>query len=239
MFLYGLATRIWLRAPPLAAAVIRLTLLIATLRLLVRMACSARIYGPLFALGAPVRTVYGNVLNSAATVRAVAHFAVARVSGRPLKWLKTDHNFPSRATLLAHKRKLGEILVGSGYLTAAAFRAAFATKPPDVRLGEHLIRIGALDDFSVYEALSLQQGLPVTKLGAEEVSPTTARALPEHIAREWRVLPFRIAEGRLYLATPELPSVEMTTAVRPFTSLELRIHLMTPAKFEKLTRALL
>ncbi|HUA84949.1 MAG TPA: hypothetical protein VMB85_13895, partial [Bryobacteraceae bacterium] len=92
---------------------------------------------------------------------------------------------------------------------------------------------------AVYEALSLQQGLPLSETRPEEVRAAVARALPEQVARQWRVLPFRVAEGSLHLATPELPSAEMSASVRSFTALELRFHLMPPRKFETLTRALL
>jgi hypothetical protein len=57
--------------------------------------------------------------------------------------------------------------------------------------------------------------------------------------RQWRVLPFRVAEGGLYLAGPETPSSEMSAALRSFTSLDIRFHLVTPAEFEKLIGALL
>ena len=239
VFLYGLATQIWTRTTPLAAGVAKLTLAIASLRLIVRMACGARIYGIVFASLAPFRAIYGNLLNSAATVQALARFAKARALGRPLKWLKTDHAFPSRAALIEDKKKLGEILVSSGYLSLAALNAALAGKPAELRFGEHLVRTGALDESAVYEALSLQQGLPLSETRPEEVRAAVARALPEQVARQWRVLPFRVAEGSLHLATPELPSAEMSASVRSFTALELRFHLMPPRKFETLTRALL
>jgi bacteriophage N4 adsorption protein B len=239
MFLYGLVTHLWTRATPLGAGLAQWTLAIAALRLLVRIACSARIYGLRFAMLAPLRAIYGNVLNSGATVQALARFAKARALGRPLLWLKTDHAFPTRATLLDQRKKLGEILVSSGYLTAAALNAALATKPADRRLGEYLVRSVMLDETSLYEALSLQQGLPVSEPRPDEVPSAIARALPEHVSREWRVLPFRVAEGSLHLATTEAPSRAMSTALRPFTSLELRFHLITPRKFERLTQALL
>jgi hypothetical protein len=95
-----------------------------------------------------------------------------------------------------------------------------------------------LDEGSLYEALSLQQGLPVSEPRPEEVPSAIARALPEHVSREWHVVPFLVAEGNLHLATTEAPSRAMSKALRPFTSLELRFHLITPRKFERLTQAL-
>jgi len=169
----------------------------------------------------------------------VGRYAVARALGRPLKWLKTEHAYPSRATLLSHKRRLGDILTGSGYLTPEALASALESLPPSLRLGEHLVDTGRLSDETLYEALSLQQGLPVVQLEPELVPIEVARALPEQLVRQWKVLPFRVADGDLYLAGPEIPTPEVTRAMRPFTSLELRFHLITPAEFEKLVVALL
>jgi hypothetical protein len=66
-----------------------------------------------------------------------------------------------------------------------------------------------------------------------------AHALPEHVVREWGVLPFRVAEGGLFIASAKLPTPEMSTALRSFTALEIRLHLVTPTEFENLASALL
>jgi hypothetical protein len=187
----------------------------------------------------PLRAPYANVLNAAATFRAVGQYVIARVKGQPLRWMKTEHSYPTRSALLAHKRRLGEILVSSGYVSGSALTEALAAQPPGTRIGEYLVRTGALTEASLYEALSLQQGLPVTHIDATEVPRRIAHALPEPVAREWRVLPFKVAEGSLYLAGPNLPTAALTAAVRPFTSLEIRFHLLLPSEYEKLAEALL
>ena len=239
LFVYGLATAMWARVPPFASRLVDVTLTLQMVRLAVRMACVGRVYGARFALGVPVRVVYGNVLNSAATVKAVTGYAVARLRGLPLRWLKTDHSFPTRAALLNQKRKLGEILVSSGRLTAAQLQRALANQPAGMRLGEHLSRIGMLDEAGVYESLSLQQGLPTARVGAEDVSIRVARVFPRHAVDQWRVLPFRVVEGSLHVASPDLPSSEMTAALQPVTGLPMRFHLIAPTEFKKLAEALL
>ena len=222
---------------PSAAHLAAATLVLAVLRMVIRAAIVARIYGVVFALGVPVRAIYANALNSAATVQAVARLSIARVQGRPLKWVKTDHAYPNRAALLIHKRMLGEILVSSGELSAAQLNGALLRKPRDLRLGEFLVRCALVDEDAVYEALSLQQGLPL--MDFEEIPSGLAHTLPRRIVRDWRVVPFRVAEGSLFLATPELPTLEMSEELRRCTSLEIRFHLVTPARFRKLTGALL
>ena len=239
VFVYGLATGMWARVPPLASRIVSMTAALTLLRLAVRMSCVSRVYGFAFALGVPLRAVYANWLNSAAAFLALTRYGIARARGRPLKWVKTGHSFPSRASLAAHTRKLGEILTGSGYLSERALKSALATQPVNLRIGEHLVRMGLIDEAALYEALSLQQGLPAAAIEPREISPDIARALPRSVSRQWRVLAFRVEEGSLLLATPEVPSTEMSDALQAFTALEVRFYLVTPQVFEKLAGALL
>jgi len=239
VFLYGLATSLWTRVGPVASHLAVATVALQVLRTGIRMACVARIYGVVFALGVPVRTVWANALNACATAGAVTRFTTAWAMGRPLKWLKTEHSYPSRAALLDQRRKLGDILVDLGYLHPQELKPALAEQPHGVRLGEHLTGTGRLDEDQLYDALSLQQGLPVERIDPRKVSAAVARALPEHAVRQWRVLPFRVAEGSLFVAGPELPTAAMATALRNFTPLQLRFHLVTPSRFERLAEALL
>src|SRR5580704_16672266 len=132
----------WQRITPLSVELCWATFSIQCVRMTVRMACVARVYGVLFALGVPVRAVYANALNATATFNALGRYALARARKRPLKWLKTDHTYPNRAALLAHKRRLGEILVASGVLPAHERKDALESMRPDVLLGQHLVSIG-------------------------------------------------------------------------------------------------
>jgi adsorption protein B len=239
VFLYGLATAMWTRMTPLAAELTSVTLAFQVLRIAIRMGCVARVYGFVFALGVPLRLPYANVLNASATVQAVARYANARLRRLPLRWVKTEHSYPTRAALLSHKRPLGEILQALGYLNAAALQVALAACPSETQLGAFLVANGDLNEGNLYEALSLQQGLPIARIEPSEVPLRVARALPERIVREWRVLPFQIADGSLLLASPDLPTPAMAAALRPFTALEIRFHLLAPSDYKQLVDALL
>jgi adsorption protein B len=239
VFFYGLATALWTRIPPLAAKIAVITALMQVLRIGVRMSAVAYIYGWFFSLGVPFRMIYSNALNAAATAQAILRYSWARIHHRPLRWLKTEHSYPTRAALLSHKRRLGEILVGSGYVSPEALDQAISLKPSGMLIGQFLVRNGYLDEDSLYDALSLQQGLPLVRVDPKDVSARVARALPGKVAREWRVLPFRVQEGRLFVAGPDLPRPGMIEALRSFTALEIRFHLVTPSAFERLTAALL
>jgi bacteriophage N4 adsorption protein B len=239
VFAYGLVTALWTRVTPGQARLTTATLALQIIRIGVRGLCVGRIYGFLFALGVPVRAVYANALNTAATVHAVARYTIARIRRQPLKWLKTEHTYPARSALLAQKRKLGEILVSSGFVSTADLTQALAAQTPSVRLGQHLVNSGKLEIDALYEALSFQQGLPIARVEPELVPWPVAHMLPEHAVRQWQVLPFRVAEQNLFVASPEAPGVETATALRNFTSLELRFHLVTPVEFDRLSKALL
>ncbi|MEO8100687.1 MAG: glycosyl transferase family protein [Acidobacteriota bacterium] len=239
VFFYGLLTAVWNRAAAGTIEIAKITLALLCLRTVIRMGCVARIYGVPFALGVPLRAVYANVLNAAATFAAVGRFGWARWHGYPLTWLKTEHAYPHRSTLLGHKRRLGEILISGGYLDAATIERAVASCPVGVRLGEHLVHDGHLSMDTLYTALGFQQGLPIARVDASAVSSGIAHALPERFVREWAVLPFRVEQGALFLASPEAPTAAMTGALTTFTRLETRFHLVTPAEFENLAAALL
>lgn len=248
LFVFGLLSWVAARITGLAWSLERhaphLNLLVATLviqlvQTSVRMACTGRIYGALFALGVPLRMICANWINTVATFRAISGYLRARIRHEPLVWLKTEHAYPSRNALMEHKRKLGEILVGSAYLDADVFSNALATQPAGMRIGEYLVKLGKISQDDLYEALSLQQSLPTGRLEPLDISTGVARALPRHVVRDWRVLPFRIASGSMFLASADIPTDELSRTVGRFTRLALRFHLVTPANFQELADSLL
>jgi len=70
---------------------------------------------------------------------------------------------------------------------------------------------------------------PLIDLVPAQIPRAIARALPEHFTRKWRVLPFKVTEGSLFIAGVEPPSAEMEVELRSFTALQVRFHLMNAA----------
>jgi bacteriophage N4 adsorption protein B len=228
---YSLARGGLLMSPVLLKGVVACAVLLA-LHMCVRMGCSARVYGWKFAVGLPLRVLWGNWINGVATVSAIHSYCTAKFHGRPLRWVKTEHAYPNRAALTEHQRPLEEILVQSGYLSAEALQAVTDSKPPGRSLVAHLLKTGAISEEALYEAISLEQNLPLGKPG--EVSPTVTRSFPAEVVRRWQVLPFKVAAGWLHVAGPEPPTDEMHQELRVFSSLEIRFQLVTPTDFEEL-----
>lgn len=249
LFVFGLFTwagsrvnhHVWLLAREMRRfnTIYAVGLSIQFLQTSIRMACSARVYGWRFASAVPLRVIMANAINCVATARAIGIYANARLHRRPLRWVKTEHAYPNRAALATDRKRLRDILTGSGWITPAQLETALASRPEGRRLGEHLLQLGLLTEQDLYTALSLQNGLPVGKPEPEMVSVPVTRSLPASLARRLRVLPFRIAGGELYVAGSELPDEQMHRDIRNFSSLEIRFHLVTPTEFSELAEAYL
>ncbi len=197
--------------------------------------CSAQVYGWKFASAVPLRVLWGNWINLRATASAIRRFSWARLRGQPLVWLKTEHAYPNRAALVEHRLKLGEILTGSGYVSNEDMEEALRTQPAGVRIGEWLVQGGQLTLEHLYEALSLQQNVPLGKPAADEISVAATRILPAHVARELSIIPFRVVAGQLYVAGTDFPDERTSNRIAAFCPLTIRFHLVIPEEFEQLT----
>ncbi|MBC8166581.1 MAG: glycosyltransferase, partial [Bryobacteraceae bacterium] len=221
------------------APLFAVTSVVGVYRMLFRGYAVGRRFGWKFAIGVPVRVVVANCINAQATIRAFARYASARLKGEPLVWVKTEHQYPTAASLIRERRLIGEILVMNGYIEEFQLRAALLSKPPDRRLGEHLIDLGTLNEDDLYEALSLQHHLPNTRVEPSDVRLGVARSLPAHVARLWGVVPFGVEDGKLLLAGAELPSPGLEPALKHFTRLEIRFYLMSSSRLHVLAETLL
>jgi hypothetical protein len=101
------------------------------------------------------------------------------------------------------------------------------------------VKIGYITEAQLYQAVGMQQSLSVGRVAPAQVKPNVARALPWEVVRDWRVLPFKVELGSLFVATPELPTGELQRDLKKYTSLEIRFQLVTPANFAELTTSLL
>lgn len=244
LFLYGVGTWSWAHATHHDWALAHYAsnmegmcvagLSLQGLQTAIRTCCSARIYGWKFASAVPVRVLAGNWINFFATWKAVSTYATCKFRGQPLRWAKTEHNYPTKAAMMTERKLLGEVLTGSGWITKDQLAEALARKPAGVRLGEYLVRRGWLSEDDLYAALSLQGNLPLGIPDRRHVTPAVTRSLPSRVARKWKVLPFKIAGGEMFVAGSELPDAAMRGELKKFSSLEIRFHLVTPVEFELL-----
>ncbi len=250
-FLYGAAGWMWsrwtggtwelgelVRNMPVLPWVLAVNTALILWRQAVRTTSTARFYGWRLGSLAPVRSVWGNVINLAATLRAVRLYLVARMRQEELPWLKTDHLYPAAAALRKHKRRLGEVLVEAGLAAPETIARALEARQSGERIGDYLVRAGTLSEVDLYRALGVQHALPFELLSAGSLEPDALERLPREVAERWTVLPVRVAHERyLWIASPELPGDEAEAAIREASGLEPRFQLLTPGNFAELWAA--
>lgn len=100
--------------------------------------------------------VWGNVINFAATCRAIRLYLRYLRTGKLIAWDKTMHVYPSEADLQCYRRKLGELLVEQRLVSAEQLAQALAQqKLRPSRLGEILREMGVVQEQDL--ALALQR----------------------------------------------------------------------------------
>lgn len=85
------------------AVVLRINLYMLLWRASMKGWLVGRLYGFVQGVLSVPRMVVGNVISLAATTRAVHQYVGHRITGKPLRWLKTAHVFPCPDALLAKK----------------------------------------------------------------------------------------------------------------------------------------
>jgi adsorption protein B len=207
---------------------------IAVLQMAVRMGTCARVYGWTFAWAAPLRLLWGNVVNSTATLKALVQYLQARRARRHLAWLKTDHVYPGPGRPERDRPRLGELLVRMRSVPMSAVEEALVSGRNGLRLGEYLVQSHRLSEDSLYQALSCQSGIPLGPPANGEINPRITRSIPADVARRWKILPYRIELGQLHVATPDPPTEQLARDLAGMARLEIRFHLVQPRAFEEL-----
>lgn len=235
LFVYGLFVPIHHPLMALAPFLVGM----AVLQAATRAAVVYRVFGWRHALLSPLRIPLANAINTTASVRATWRYWRAKIRGEPLVWLKTAHQYPNRFALEAHRPTLQEVLVQSHYCTSEQMETAVASKPSGMRLQDWLVSNGALTEAELYEALSLQLGVPLEFVRPWEIPVSTSRSLPAHVVRELAVIPIHCHGGELLLAAPDIPGEAAQKSLREYSRMALRFALVTRSNYDELCRAVL
>jgi adsorption protein B len=190
----------------------------------------------------PLRLIWGNIINLAATLRAYRQFNAAKRGNakhqtRPekraaptetsapaeasapkkLAWSKTDHQFLGKQALQRYQRNLGDILLEKGYLSirelsSALLRAALSRQ----KIGAYLREHGLLSEEQLLDALSAVKHIPFVKsadLG--DYAPWRyAEQFEESMLRSQLVLPLlKTKEGFVVAFCDQSPN-DAQTALR-------------------------
>ena len=139
---------------------IDLNLALLAYRILQRALCVKEVARRRKILLVPFRLIWGNVIDFYCTIHATRRYFHSRITGKPLKWLKTAHEFPNVEQLLRTHRPLGDLLLERRLITPAQLSDALATQrwqgSRRIPLGEILVAMPAITLEQLDETLALQ-----------------------------------------------------------------------------------
>jgi len=130
------------------------------------------------------------------------------------------------------ERKIGEILVDQGLLEAK-LREALQVQQlmPGTRLGVALVRIGAVTEDDVAEALALQLGLETVDLNQVRVDPRVVWLLDRATADRRSMIPYqRRRDGTLLVACSDPRDDEGVREVEQRARTQVQLRVTTPAQ---------
>jgi adsorption protein B len=215
-----------------------MTLVLQCFRQALRMACVGRIYGVIFALGVPLRSFHGNLINCSASFRAVYSYFHAKRNRRHVAWLKTDHAYPSQTALPTQRRELPDVILSSGLVTEEELAAVHAQVSAQHELEDFLLAHRIVSEDELCHVLSVQSGLPVTQVDVAALNPRVSQTLPARTQKALDVVPYRIEKGQLLIAGTRVPSPAVLQELKKFTQLPIEFRLVTRKHFEEIKTAL-
>ncbi len=201
------------------ALLIDVNVLLLMNRVFQRAAFVARVARARQILGTPFRMLWGNVIDFYCAVHAVRRFTHSEYSGKPLKWLKTAHEFPNVETLLQRHRPLGDILLERRIITPDQLREGLAlqTKPSfrDRYLGEILVAMPVMTQDQLLEALSIQTRTKISlRDDVRELAREDSVAIPLTINQVVKPQP-EVATQPGRISTPSFFPSQLTPAPAP------------------------
>ena len=129
-------------------------------------------------------------------------------------------------------RRLGEILIDSGRLTADQINQALKSRQdPRERLGQTLVRLGMLKESEVVQLLGEQFGLALAD-GARlaKADPAATQLVPEHLARQANLIALQRQGDVLEVAVGDPLDVVSLDYLRALTGCALRVWVAQPSE---------
>src|SRR5438552_12564858 len=120
-------------------------------------------------------------------------------------------------------RRLGDLLVADGLLTAEQLKKALAEqKGSPEKLGSILVRLNLVNEDQLIGFLSRQYGVPSITLGQLDIDSDVLKLVPAPIARKYEVIPVRRMGNSLALALADPTHVRVLDGVALLPKLQVR-----------------
>jgi type IV pilus assembly protein PilB len=107
-------------------------------------------------------------------------------------------------------KQLGQILIEMGVADERKVKEALdhVKRKPGIKLGQAMVELGFIDEVQLTKALCRQFRLPFVDLSRAKIAPNVAALVPKKVVNDFNVVPVKITEGRLILATDD-PAVTL------------------------------
>jgi adsorption protein B len=174
------------------------------------------------------RFVWGNIINFAATSRAIYLFAKYLVTGKLIAWDKTDHVLPTEEEMRKYRRKLGDLLLEKKYLTVQNLNKALAEqKNRNLPLGAVLLQMGLVKEDDLIQVLGMQLQLKTQEIDSYAVPLEVIRALPRKFAVKYSLFPLEFSNDKLVVAAQNFIPKEHLEILSQQVGKQLELRLTT------------
>ncbi len=126
-------------------------------------------------------------------------------------------------------RRIGQVLVDLGFITDDQLEMLLEEQQqqPGVLLGKIGEDMGLFTDDQLSQALGEQLGLQVISLSDMEVSPEVLATVTESMAQLYRVIPVRLEDNRLTVATCDPQNLSIQDELRTFLGYDIDVVVST------------
>ena len=184
-----------------------------------------KVYGVLHALLSIPRFFVANVINFMATSKAVRQYVGHRITGEPLRWLKTEHVFPSLDALATFHRRLGDLLQDREGISAEQLSEALDLQGrTSMKLGEVCVTSGLVSRRQVTEALAEQLELVVCNPEPYAIPLDLLELLSEADAVRLGALPLYREDLSVVVAIAEPPEEALAVELGALLKAQVRFE---------------
>ena len=123
------------------------------------------------------------------------------------------------------RKRLGDLLVESGVVTAEQLDYALTNKSRDEKLGDFLIKENIMTEQQLIEVLEFQLGVPHVSLNQFPIDPELLQLVPAELAKRSNLIPLRKERNKLFIAMADpmdyfaIEEVRMATGCQIETSI--------------------
>ncbi len=207
---------------------ILITTIFLCLRLLVRMYCVFRYYDFKRAILSVVNFVWANLINFAATNRALFMFSRYLITGKWIKWDHTNHVAPSQEELMAFRQRIGDMLVEKKIISFKQLEAAIEEQQKSGRLlGDILMLKGLVNEDELIQTLGMQLRISTREIDPYLIPIELLHMVPRELAVRYSIFPVELKNNKLIIAASSMPRREDLSTIEAAVGVPVELCLTT------------